>query len=84
MKIIVQGHTIETLDIWDIKLKTSSREVKVIIKITDKPNIEIRRDIKYETYSYEFSDIFATYEKLYNEIKAKWESDKSDIPVFKL
>lgn len=84
MKIIIQGREIDTKEIWDIKLKTESRYVKLIIKITDKPNIEIGRNIVYETYPSEFREIYAPYERLYKEIKEKWEADKADIPIFKL
>lgn len=83
-EIIVQGHKIDTKDIWDIEYNTNSRYVNITIKITDRPDIVIGRSIAYETYSYQFEGINAPYKKLYNELKEKWKADKSDIPVFKL
>lgn len=83
-EIIIQGHKIDTKDIWDLKLITDSRYTGVVIKITDKPNIEIGKRIPYETYPSEFREYYVPYEKLYKDIKAKWEADKSEITVFKL
>lgn len=84
MKIIIQGREVDTLDIWDIELNTESRFVNVIIKIKDAPQILIGRSIPYETYPTEFREIYAPYERIYKEIKEKWEADKADIPIFKL
>ena len=84
MEIIIEGHKVDTKDIWDIELITDSRYAGIRIKVTDKPDILIGRKIAYETYSSEFSGIYAPYKKLYSAVKEKWESDKSDIPVFKL
>lgn len=84
MEIIIEGRKIDTLDIWDIELVTNTREAKIIIKVTDKPQIIIGRNIPYETRQGEFREYWRPYEKLYAEITKKWEADKSDIPVFKL
>lgn len=83
-EIIIEGNKIDTKDIWDIELKTGSRWTGVIIKVTDKPNIEIGRSIPYETYPSQFRGYYDPYEKLFEQIKTKWEADKSDIPIFKL
>lgn len=83
-EIIIEGHKVDTKDIWDIKLTTSTREASVTIKVTDKPDIVIGRTIPYETYSGQFRGYWEPYEALYKSIKEKWEADKSDIPVFKL
>lgn len=83
-EIIIEGHKVDTKDIWDLKLVTESRVVKVVVKVTDKPDIVIGRNIPYETYASEFRGIYAPYEKLYLEIKQKWEADKTELPVFKL
>lgn len=84
MNIIVQGSQIDTKDIWDIELLNNSREICVIIKLIDKDNIHIGRSIDYETHSYEMNGIKKPYERLYNEVKEKWESDKTELEIFKL
>lgn len=84
MEIIIQGHKVDTKDIWDIIYEPKGRSVSVIVKITDKPIIVISRTIPYETYTSEFKEIYAPYKKLYNELKDKWEADKAELPVFKL
>lgn len=84
MEIIVEGHKIETKDIWDIEHICNTREVWVIIKITGKPNISIGRRIPYETCTGQFQKYWQPYEVLYNLLKAKWEADKSETPIFKL
>jgi len=84
MEIIIEGHKVDTKDIWDVTLSKESRAVYILIKVIDKPDIKIGRTIPYETYSIEFADIYAPYEKLYKSVKEKWEADKADTPVFKL
>ena len=84
MEIIIEGHKVDTKDIWDIEHISNTREVWVIIKVTNMPDIKIGRRIPYETSSGQFQQYWRPYEALYNSIKAKWESDKSEIPVFKL
>lgn len=84
MKIIIEGRSIDTLEIWDIQLVMKSQKVEIVIRITDKHDITIGRKIPYETYESEFSGIYAPYKKLYKELKEKWEADKSDTPIFKL
>jgi len=84
MEIIIEGHKVDTKDIWDVQLEKHSRSVSVVVRITDRHDVVIRRTIPYETYPSEFADIYAPYEKLYKSIKEKWEADKADIPVFKL
>lgn len=84
MKIIVEGHEIDTLDIWDIKHIENTREVWVIVCVKDKPDVKIGRRIPYETYSHEFQEYWRPYKKLYKKLKEQWESDKNQIPVFKL
>ena len=83
-KIIIEGQTVDTQEIFDIEYNTSSRRVEVVIKLIDKKPIVIGRGIPYETYPSEFLGINAPYKKLYNELKEKWEADKTELPVFKL
>lgn len=84
MEIIVQGHKIDTKDIWDIIHVSNTREVSITIKLTDKPDITIGRRIPYETGHGQFNRYWQPYEDLYESLKEKWEADKSDIQVFKL
>lgn len=84
MKIVVEGHLIETQDIWDIIYESSSREVWVKIKQIDKPTISVGCNIAYDTSNYQVQDKQAPYKRLYEEVKKKWESDKNDIPTFKI
>lgn len=80
MKIIIEGHEVDTKDIWDVQYKADAWNVSVTIKITDKNG----RRVPWEISRMGMDNIVAPYEKLYKSIKEKWEADKSDIPVFKL
>lgn len=84
MKIIVQGYEIETKEIYDIELVQNTRKVKVIISLIGKNQVVIGRHFPYETCTGQFNKYWQPYEDLYNKVKAQWEADKSDIPVFKL
>jgi|GEM_PF-3897734 hypothetical protein len=90
MKIIVQGHEVETKEIWDIvdieKGKTMflNREAGFIIKITDKPDIRIGQKIPYESYPSEIAEIKSKWHKQMNLIIAAWNTDKSETQVFKI
>ncbi len=82
--IVVEGHTIETKEIWEIKGIYKSRECGVKIKLIDKPTIYIGRSIPYETYPSEFRGYYAPYEKLEKSLIEQWEADKTELKVFKL
>lgn len=84
MEIIVQGHTIDTKDIWDIQYESDSWKVSVTIKLTDKADIVIGRKVPWECSRFTMDGIVSPYKKLYTDIKTKWEADKSDLQVFKL
>lgn len=84
MKIIIEGREIDTLDIWDIVLETNTRNCAVVVKVKDSKPIIISRNIPYETRQGEFKQYWQPYENLYKELKAKWDADRSDTPVFKL
>jgi len=84
MEIIIEGHKVDTKDIWDVQYLEHSRSVSVVVKVTDKPDIIVHRTIPYETRPSEFEEYYAPYERLYKSIKEKWDADKLDIPVFKL
>lgn len=84
MEIIIEGRKVDTLDIWDIEIVKNTREVYILVKITDDKPIKIGRHISCETYPSEFRDIYAPYEKLYDALKTKWNGDKIIVPIFKL
>lgn len=88
MEIIVQGHKIDTKDIWDIvdieahKTMFLNREAGFIIKLVGDKQIKIGENIPYDSYPSEISDTKRKWRKLEKEVREKWEEDKSDIPTF--
>lgn len=82
--IIVEGHAIDTKDIWDLQLINTTRQAGIIIRIINNPDITIYKNIPYETRSGEFQGYWQPFKRLYEDVKTKWEADKSEIPVFKL
>lgn len=84
MEIIIQGRLVDTQKIWDVKLDSDSRGIWIYVRIIDKEDIVIGRDIPYDSSPNTVSSYKAPYRRLYEEIKKKWEEDKTDIPVFKL
>lgn len=82
--IIVEGHAIDTKDIWQLELITSTRIAGIKIKIINNPDIFIYKNIPYETTLGRFSEYWQPFEKLYDKVKEKWEADKTDVPIFKL
>lgn len=84
MKIIIEGSLVETKDIWDIVYTSDSRHAKVVVKLIDKDDIVIKRDIPYDRTSYNVSQDQAPYKRLYEELKNEWEKDRQDLKVFKI
>lgn len=84
MEIIVEGHKIDTKDIYDIESMCTGRFAGFKIKLTEKDDIVIGRRIPYERTPNEIMDYHKPYNKLMESIKEKWESDKTEIPIFKL
>lgn len=85
MEIIVEGYTIDTKNIWEIKDLGSSRFAGFKICMSPpEDSITIGRNIPYESTPYDIWGYNRPYDMLRKEIEAKWELDKSDIPVFKL
>lgn len=84
MEIIIEGHKIDTKDIWDVQYSADAWEVKITVSITDKQPIVIGRRVPWEITRYGMQGILLPYEQLYKSIKEKWEADKNDIPTFKL
>ncbi len=82
--IVVEGHKIDTKEIFDIELILKSRECGVKIKLIDKPELYISRTIPYETYNSEFQGYYAPYKALYKSVKEQWEADKTELKIFKL
>lgn len=83
-EIVVEGHKIDTKDIYDIVNLCNTRKAGFLIKMIEKPDIEISEKIPYETYNHEFSVYYAPYKRLMSSIKEKWEADKTELPIFKL
>lgn len=84
MEIIIEGHKVDTKDIWDVSYKSDSWNVTVTVKITGKASITIGRKVPWECSRFQMESIVAPYERLYESIKEKWEADKSELQVFKL
>lgn len=84
MNIIVQGHLIDTKDIWDITLVSNSREASVTIQLIGKEPICIYRKIPYDSTGSDVREYCRPYDELYKKVKAEWEKDKTDIPTFKI
>jgi hypothetical protein len=84
MKIIIEGNLVETKDIWDIELIDRSREIWLNVKIIDKPDIKIGRQLPYDASSSTIQGYSEPYKRLYNSIKNKLEQDKTDLEIFKL
>lgn len=87
-EIIVQGHKIDTKDIWAIediekdKKMFLNRHAGFVIRLVDKPALSFYQGIPYESYPSEIAEIKAKWRKLENEVRKKWEADKSDLPTF--
>lgn len=84
MKIVVQGHTIETTEIYDIVDISDSWQVGFKICLIDKPDLVIGRNIDYDCSPDRRHSIEYPYERLMKEVKAKWEEDKTTLPIYKL
>lgn len=84
MEIIIEGHKIDTLNIWAIELESDGWGIWIKVKIIDKPEIIIGRKIPYESTPLTIAGYKEPYNRLYESLKLKWELDKSEIPVFKL
>lgn len=90
MEIIVQGHKIDTKDIYEIvdieahKTMFLNRQAGFVIKLVDKPSITVGQSIPYESYPSEIGEIKRKWDKLMKSVIEKWEADKSDIQVFKI
>jgi hypothetical protein len=83
MKIIVEGHEIETRDIVDI-VEAGRRMHGFIIYLTENRQLHITEKQQYDMTPYECCHINNRYRELREKVYKKWQEDKSDIPVFKL
>ncbi len=84
MEIIVEGHKIDTKDIWKIE-EAGFRMHGFIIRITgESPDIHIVQKQKYDMTPSDCAEINERYRKLRKAVEEKWEQDKNDLPVFKL
>lgn len=84
MKIIVEGHEIETHDIVAIKELNSSTEYGFEIKLIGPKSIKISEGGKYDDYSHIRSGKYEQYKKLRDQVEEYWQKDKTDIPILNL
>lgn len=88
MEIIVQGHKVETKEIFRIvdiehyKTMFMNREAGFIIELIDKPSIKVGERIPYESYPSQIWDKKQKWENLKKEVIKQWEQDKLNVPVF--
>lgn len=84
MKIIVEGHMIETREIVAIKELNCSTEYGIVIYIIGPKSIKISEGGKYDDHSHTRSDKHRQYRKLLEQIEEYWEKDKTAIPILNL
>lgn len=90
MEIIVQGNKINTKDIWNVvdiekgKKMFLNREAGFIIRLNNGSDIKVGQRIAYESYPSEIRAIKDKWSALEKQVREKWQSDKSHIPVFKV
>lgn len=92
MKILVQNRVVETLNIANIvdieadKKRFLNREAgfKIILIEGDVLAMDFKEDIPSESYPHEIVRIQEKWDKLKEDVKAKWQSDKNGIPTFNL
>lgn len=83
MEIIVEGHKIDTKDIFSIDGINSRGYDGIVIRMVDKPNI-LLQEYTDNIYSYNARAVRDKYQRLKKALIEKWEQDKSDLPIFKL
>lgn len=83
IQIIVQGHLVETKEIWDIEEAPHGYHgfyIKLIgntlIAVTEKENYDASMEVKRGKND--------RYRKLREAVKDQWQKDKTDILTFKL
>ena len=81
--IIVEGHTIETKEIFDI-VEAGHNLHGFVIKLIDKPDIFIGKKYDSNAWNFAIRDTNDRYRKLREEIKKQWEADKTELKVFRL
>ena len=83
MEIIVEGYKIETKDIVSIKV-AGGRTHGFIIQLIGNSRIFITIPKNHHMHPNEFILINDRYRKLREKVEAKWNEDKTDIPIFSL
>ena len=83
MKILVEGIEIETKEIVDIQ-EVTGRQFGFVVYLSNDRKIRITEDMAYESTISERRCINNKYKRLKEQVVAKWEEDKIDIPVFNL
>lgn len=83
MEIIIQGHKVDTKDIWDICDLDRRGYAGLIVRLVDDQQIVLSEYID-NLWNFKQSDAHEKYRRLKEELTKKWEEDKLDIPVFKV
>ena len=83
MKIIVEGHEIETKEITSIE-EAGWRRHGFIITLIGNRKIDISIPEKYDMRPSECRIINDRYRRLRNKVEEMWEKDKTDVPIFNL
>lgn len=90
MKILVEGHLIDTTEITSIKdvehgkRHFLNRQAGFFIHFESKPSIEISERIPYDSYPSEISRIKKKYSELQEKLTAHWNTDKLDVITLNL
>jgi hypothetical protein len=84
MEILVEGHKIDTKDIWKIEDIGSSRVAGFVIHLIGGKTLQVSKSISYYSTPYDIREANAPYDRLRKAIEDKWEQDKNDLPTFKL
>jgi len=91
MKILIQDKVVETKDIADIvdieadKKMFLNREAGFKILFIDGiSEMTFKQNIPYESYPREIAEIKDKWKTLMSEVIKKWQSDKTEIEIFKL
>lgn len=84
MLIVVEGHKIDTKEIWDIKDINSGDTAGFDICLIGGERIRIAEKMPHDMYSYKRSEIKHKYYRLYDSVVEKWKEDMTDLEIFKL
>lgn len=90
MEILIQDKIVETKDIVDIyhvergKKMFLNRDAGFIIVLRNGEKLQFSENIPYESYPREIIAVYEKWDSLRKAVYEKWQSDKLEIPTFKL